>query len=60
MKESPYYVWRRNDGLVSSSRTKPYNYTGANGCETSFVLLGTFERWEDALKLIEQEQVVRT
>lgn len=53
MREAPYFVWRRNDGFVAASRTKPHDWVGLNGSVTSFEHLGQFDRWASAFACIE-------
>jgi hypothetical protein len=50
---SLYYVWRRNDGYVSSSKgSKPPDWRGTDGSIHTFEHLGEFEKWVDAYNLI--------
>ena len=48
-----YYVWRRNDGYVSSTcGSKPINWVGADGSKHTFEHLAEFTYWPDAHDLI--------
>jgi hypothetical protein len=58
--KSPYYVWRRNDGLVSSSRYPVSGWTGTNGEVVSFQDLGTFQTWDEAVKVIDAHRALRS
>ncbi|TAL44869.1 MAG: hypothetical protein EPN91_03555 [Salinibacterium sp.] len=57
MNEARYFVWRRNDGFVAATRYPVRNYKGSNGEETTFVDLGDFATWPEALAAIEAAKV---
>lgn len=52
---SRYFVWRRNDGYISSTcGTKPVGWRGTDGSIHSFEYLGEFDHWPDAYSLIDK------
>jgi hypothetical protein len=55
--KNTYYVFRRNDGYVSSTCGSPAKgWTGTNGKVTTFEQLGQFTDWGDAYALIAKER----
>ncbi len=56
MSVAPYYVWRRNDGLVSCCRFKPRDWVGADKSVTTFTHIGVYDTWEEAYRVIVEER----
>ncbi len=47
-----FFVWVRNDDTIGCSLSYPLPFTGADGSETTFRVVGQFDSWEDVRKLV--------
>ncbi len=56
--KTKYYVWRRDDGYVSSTAGRmPMGWKTPDGREVTFEQLGVFDEWnQETIDLIERER----